>query len=208
MKKVYKKTKLVYGVGLNDADYHVHGESHLSEFVTNKKNAVCPFYNKWASMLERCYSDKYHETKPSYKGCTVCDEWLTFSNFKAWMEKQDWEGKYLDKDLLFVGNKQYSPDTCVFISKKLNSFMTERSALRGEWPIGVSFRTKKNVFDAKINNPFTGKREFLGYYCDPLLAHEAWLSRKLELACEFASLESDKSISEAIIKRYENYVES
>lgn len=30
----------------------------------------------------------------------MADEWNTFSNFKNWMEKQNWEDKQLDKDII------------------------------------------------------------------------------------------------------------
>ena len=47
-----KKIRLVYGVGISDADY----------FVTRKENGKtvwrCPYYRTWTHMLERAYSDK------------------------------------------------------------------------------------------------------------------------------------------------------
>jgi len=36
------------------------------------------------------------------------------------MERQDWEGKHLDKDILIPGNKIYSPDRCIFVSSLIN----------------------------------------------------------------------------------------
>ena len=93
--------KLVCGVGINDADYAVV-EWETIGYVNGKQNQKrvweCPYYKVWGSMLKRCYSDKYQERYQTYKGCTVSEEWLTFSNFKNWMEKQDWEGKHLDKE--------------------------------------------------------------------------------------------------------------
>ena len=77
-------------------------------------------------MLQRCYSESHLVRQPTYKGCSVCEEWLTFSNFKSWMEQQDWEGKQLDKDLLVYKNKIYSPETCVFVSSVINSFFVEK----------------------------------------------------------------------------------
>jgi hypothetical protein len=31
-------------------------------------------------------------------GCSVSDDWKYFSNFKLWMEKQDWGRKHLDDE--------------------------------------------------------------------------------------------------------------
>lgn len=95
--------ELVYGVGVDDLDYP------KKKLLPNGKYSFCPYYQRWRGMIRRCYSKAQLGKNPNYEGCTVCDEWLTFSNFKSWMEKQDWEGKELDKDLLVRGNKVYSP---------------------------------------------------------------------------------------------------
>ena len=120
-----KTRKLVCGVGNNDSDYVV---TKFETIVVNGKLKqkliwVCPYYRVWKGMLERCYSIKYQESQPTYIGCSVTDEWLTFSAFKNWMEKQNFEGMQLDKDLLIEGNKVYSPETCVFVSGMVNNFI-------------------------------------------------------------------------------------
>ena len=71
---------------------------------------------------------EYLERRPAYKDVVVRQEWLTFSNFKRWMEKQDWEGKQLDKDIIVLGNKVYSPETCAFVLGVTNGFITAREA--------------------------------------------------------------------------------
>ena len=112
-----KPKKLVCGVGINDADYAVQKLETVGYADGKRKQRlvwVCPYYQTWIDMLKRCYSDKLQERQPTYKGCSVSEEWLTFSAFKVWMEKQDFERKQLDKDLLFEGNKVYSAETCVF----------------------------------------------------------------------------------------------
>ena len=198
--------KLVYGIGINDSTTPTQKTTHNLE----RKRIVlwrCPFYRVWGSMLERVYSKKHLEKYPTYKDCTVCDDWLTFSNFKAWMEQQDWEDKQLDKDLLFPGNKLYSPETCVFISGVINKFLTESCATRGLYPIGVSFKQRNSKYSASVNNPFTGKREHLGLFTCPIKAHSAWRKRKLELACQLADLQTDVRVIKALIVRYENYQE-
>lgn len=114
-----KNKRLVYGVGNNDADYVVEKREEIG-YVGGKRRRklmwVCPYYQTWKDMIKRCYSTKCQEKFPTYKGCSVSADWHTFSNFKAWMEKQNWEGKQLDKDILIEGNKVYSPETCVFVS--------------------------------------------------------------------------------------------
>lgn len=153
-------------------------------------------------MLTRCYSTKFQERYPTYIGCTVAENWLTFSSFKAWMETQDWEGLQLDKDLLFEGNKVYSPETCVFISPMVNTFTNDRAAKRGEWLIGVVLHKPAGKFRAHCRNPLTGKKEYLGYFDCELEAHGAWRKRKLELAHELAAIQTDPRVAKALIDRY------
>ena len=118
------------------------------------------------------------------------------------MEKQDWQGKSMDKDIIFPGNRLYSPETCAFVLKATNSFVTANDASRGDYPVGVSLYKPTGKYHALCNNPFTGKREHLGYYSTPEDAHEAWRKRKHELAQFVAATESDPRVVEALKKRY------
>lgn len=200
-----KPRKLVWGVGTNDADY-VTQERETIGYVNGKQLRkqvwVCPHYKTWNHMLQRCYSAKYQEHKPTYKGCTVAEDWLVFSKFKAWAEAQDWEGLQLDKDILIEGNKVYGPDTCAFVTPLVNTFTIDRGASRGEWLIGVDWRKQKGKFRSRCSNPFTKKRDHLGYFTSEQEAHEAWRKRKLELAHELAAIQTDPRVAKALIDRY------
>lgn len=187
--------KLVYGVGLNDADYTVKPS-------VNGRQVWCPFYRAWSNMLKRCYDSKHQAKGSAYIGCVVCHEWLTFSNFKSWMISQSWNGKELDKDLLVKGNQVYSPDACVFVDGATNKFTTDSGATRGEWPIGVCFDNKSGKFRSYCCNPFSGRKECLGYFTCPEQAHQAWKKRKHELALQLADLQNDQRVANALRSRY------
>lgn len=195
--------KLVQGIGVNDADYSVTKYTLVNG--TRRQTWRCPYYEKWSSMLKRCYSNSTLTHGPSYHGCSVCEDWLRFSTFKTWMEAQDWEGKQLDKDLLVRGNKVYSPENCIFVSQQINTFVIESNAIRGEYPIGASWDKKYEKFKSQIKNPFTGKRQHLGYYNTPMAAHDEWLKYKHMFARLLAKEESDVRVSQAIINRYIDY---
>ena len=200
--------KLVYGVGVNDAEYVTQKFENFGYVGGKRKQKriwVCHFYGVWVDMLRRCYSEKFQEKCPTYRGCSVCEGWWLFSNFKDWVEAQDFEGKQLDKDILFPGNKVYSPETCVFTSFIVNTFVIERGKARGEWPIGVSWVKHVQKFQAECNNPFTKKKEYLGLFACQEKAHEAWLTRKLELAKLLAAEQDDPRVAKALIEKYENY---
>ena len=202
-----KPKKLVYGVGINDADYIVvkYETTEVNGVQKQKRVWSCKYYQTWKNMIERCYFAKAQEKYPTYIGCSVSEDWLVFSKFKAWMEKQDWEGKHLDKDLLFEGNKVYSAETCVFIEPLVNTFIIDSGAARGELMIGASWHKKKNKFQSSCKNPFTKKLEYLGLFTTEQEAHNAWRKRKLELAHELASIQADARVAKALIDRYSKY---
>ena len=150
----------VYGVG-----YFGNGEYKAWE---NGKNTR--IYNTWYDMLKRCYDKEYHKKQPTYKNCTVCDEWLNFQNFARWNEENYYEieGEVmcLDKDILFKGNKIYSPETCVIVPQAINKLFTKRQNDRGDSAIGTSPVDGKYMVRCHMINPKTGKskRKYLGIY--------------------------------------------
>lgn len=203
------KKSLVYGIGINNAGYAVKKYEEFGYEDGKQKSKLiwsCPYHETWTSMLRRCYSVKYQDRFPTYKDCTVSDEWLSFSNFRSWMMTQNWEGKELDKDLLIKGNKIYSPDTCVFVSQAVNSFTIESGATRGKWLIGVCWHKRDGKFQSYCSNPFTHKKDHLGYYTTEQEAHAAWLKRKLEIAHELAAIQTDERVAQALIERYTSYI--
>lgn len=201
-----KRVKLLFGVGINDADYVVKIHEDLEKIGGKRRRKqvwCCPFYARWKQMLTRCYSKRYQEERSRYIDCFVCEEWLRFSNFKAWMQTQDWENKELDKDLLIRGNKSYSPETCLFISRQVNQFLVESNSVRGEYPIGVSWHKDIEKFRASVSKK--GKGLHIGYFSTLEQAHKAWLDAKIIGAYELASEQTDHRVAAALIKRYEGY---
>ncbi len=203
-------TRLVYGVGINDAGYVIN-KTEIAGCVDGKRKRRtswgCPFYRVWTDMLRRGYSDKYKATHPTYRGVTVCKEWHTFSVFKAWMETQDFEGKQLDKDLLIRGNKVYSPEACVFVSRQVNNFLIDRGNARGAYKVGVCWHNRVGKYKAQCCNPITKKGENLGLFTTEQEAHDVWLTKKLEHAHNLATLQTDERVAKALVGRYTNYKE-
>lgn len=194
--------KLVMGVGINDLTYVTQSYENIDG--KQKLVWICPFYSTWRSMLKRCYSSKYHKTHPTYTGCSVVEEWKSTSNFREWMSCQDWKGLQLDKDILTKGNNIYSPDTCVFVHGLVNAFLCNHIYGSGEFPIGVSLNKKSGSYVAQCRNPFTKKKECLGYFNFPQEAHQAWKSRKRELSIELANSEyvTDERVAKSLINRF------
>ena len=203
-----KKNRLVYGVGIMDLDYVTNKYRNLG-IIGGKRRQIrvwqCPYYSAWVNMLARCYSPKTHEKCPTYLGCSVYEGWLVFSNFKMWMGTQDWINKQLDKDILFQGNKVYSPETCVFINQNVNKFILDSAATRGDYLIGVSWDKERCKYLSQCTDG-QGRKKFLGRFDTELEAHKAWLAFKLEQAKLLAAEQTDPRVAKALIDRYENYV--
>lgn len=129
-----RRRSMVYGVGVYDYNGQI---SHKDNELVN----IC--YSIWKTMLCRCYSPEFQRREPSYKGCSVCNEWKYFSNFKRWFDKHYIDGYQLDKDIFVKGNKVYSPITCCFVPHRINSLLTTNKKRRGKFAIGVSSKNVK-----------------------------------------------------------------
>jgi len=191
------KISLIYGVGLNDADYQVD--------IRGEKRLRCPYFTTWSNMVKRCYNTKTLSSYPTYTDTTVCEEWLTFSRFKSWMETQNWEGRELDKDLLGDGSS-YSPETCVFVDRLTNCFMLDCGSRRGSYKIGVDLYKPSGRFRARCSNPFTNTTEHLGYYPSEEGANSAWRERKKQLAIILSALQEDERVAKRLIHMYEETI--
>lgn len=166
-----------------------------------------PFYSVWRGVIARTLYPSRAKKVPTYARATIEDSWKYFSNFKAWMETQNWAGMELDKDILFKGNKHYGPNTCSFVPKQINTILRTNKKSRGRFPIGVYF--KNDVFRRK---PYRAcvmidkKNKHLGNYSTPHEAHKAWQWEKanqIEKALAwYAGLECFRTdVAEALTQR-------
>lgn len=149
-------------------------------------------YQTWQNMMQRCYDDKYQERQPTYKGCSVIEEWCNFQVFAKWHEENyDYEimqGWNLDKDILIKGNKIYSSDTCCFVPQEINTLFTRREAGRGKYPIGVN--RVGNKFKATIN--INSKATHLGIFITPKEAFQKYKTAKEKYLKEMAEKWKDQ----------------
>lgn len=138
--------KKVQGHGINDMPYGWASENEWNERV----------YRKWTHMLVRCYNENYHKTHPKYKDCTVCERWLTLSNFVEDFEKIDGYDRekflngelVLDKDIKSgkrgEKNKQYIMIECLLTTQGENS----KEAMRTREYHELSEETKRKLSEA------------------------------------------------------------
>ena len=187
------KRTSVYGIGINDANYVVNPSVDGVKFT-------CPIYRMWVAMFKRCYSGSSLSLRPSYVGCTVDERWHSFMAFREWVLAQpEWEGRQLDKDLLAENNKVYGPDTCIFITHRLNSFLATSHSNNSGLPIGVKKFRKK--FVAHSTN-LDGSRweSFPVFTMDE--AYSLYLKHKRTVGLVLASEHVDSRIVHAVEKKY------
>ena len=163
-----KAKHLVLGVGVNDLDVCARGN-------------IC--YEIWHSILQRTVDEKYKLLNKAYKDASICDEWLLLSNFKAWFDEYYVEGYCIDKDLLGLKSKVYSPDTCCFLPAEINAAIT-REKFERELPIGVM--RYKDRFKAVC------RLKYLGIFDTVEEAKTAYLKEKKKRITELANKWKDK----------------
>jgi len=119
------------------------------------------------------------------------------------MDRQDWQGKCLDKDIRISGNKLYSPNGCAFITQELNKLLLSSATIRGSLPIGVSYDKARDKYLAKCN--VKGKGKFLGRFTSVEMASDAYCKFKAKIIRE-AALANGSLCSE--IMQYASILES
>ena len=167
-------------------------------------------YELWGSVLERCYSVRILNKRPTYKDVTVCNEWHNFQNFAAWCETQEFFNAkddkgdiyQLDKDILVKGNKVYSPETCCFVPRAFNGLFISSRGSRGNYPIGVSYDKSCSKFKAKMS--YFGKLRHLGVFTTAEAAFNVYKETKESYIKEVANLWKDR-VDEKVYRAILNY---
>lgn len=142
----------------------------VGRFATNNN---CVEYVTWKDMLERCYSEKDKNDHLSYFGISeVCKDWWDYQNFGEWYETNKYdvnERLHLDKDILYAGNKIYSPYHCLLVPQRINMLFLNKPNNRG-LPNGI--KLYKKGYLAKYNG------EELGVYPTLEDAYEVYANAK------------------------------
>ena len=202
-KKSLAKRKRVCGKGINDAWYMVTGRG------ANGKKTICPYYRKWDSMIQRCYLPAAIKRRPNYIGCFVCEEWLVFSKFLIWIERQEKIYRLLfgmnifilelDKDIRIIGNQRYIDEACCFATGQVNRLLGNHGAARGPYPQGVSLDGKRYVAELSIE----AKSKHLGRFDTPEEASIAYRRAKKAEIIRVAGLQKDIRIRDGLLRHAE-----
>lgn len=129
----------------------------------------------WDNMMRRCYDRTALERNPTYEGCSVCEEWQTYSNFEKWFDDNYRDGCEIEKDIIKKGNKIYCPEYCCFVPRRINILLTSRKRFRGGTPVGVC-RRESGRYSADLD--MNGKRAHLGTFDTELEAFSVYKTAK------------------------------
>ena len=159
-------TKTSNGYGIN---------SHKNGTFMQVGGERVPGYATFQHMHHRCTTD-WIEEHPAYSGCYVVNSWMDFQDFKPWYDANVYSVKsdanmQIDKDLL--GQKYYSPDTCVILPGYLNTYLCHSEGeFIGATKQGNKWQAQCSIFNSKH------KQKYLGCYGTPEAAHAAWAKFK------------------------------
>lgn len=141
--KNYNRVEYGFNGYIGQGPYDTIDKSNL-----NNKGKARPSkaFNVWVAMHRR--AGNYSGEKPSYKDVAICEEWWNFQNFAKWYEENLYDSKgiplCLDKDILYPGNKVYSPHTCRLVPDPINQLFKSPPIKNSDLPTGVFRNTNKN----------------------------------------------------------------
>lgn len=191
------------GVACNPYDKTILNVAYVGDGKYSKeKDKEC--YTCWHNILIRCFDLKYKEKYPTYKDASIVDEWLDFQTFAKWYYDNIYyvpnERMEIDKDILIKNNKVYSPDSCVFVPRRINSLLINNKSIRGEYPVGVDMhrgrlRARCNTLNGSV---------FIGHFSSPETAFNAYKKFKENYIKQVAEEYKDK-IPEKLYKALCNF---
>ena len=178
--------------------------------MTDDGKKHCREYQMWKNMITRCYEEKYRYKAPTYFDVTVDPIWFYYENFYEWVNQQE-NYSYLkgtdyglDKDILIKGNRIYSPDRCILVPTRVNNLLLKSDAIRGKYPIGVSYSKQNNRYIAACGGKVNHK--YLGCFTNEIDAFNAYKTYKEDMIKRVATEEFEKkTITEQCYNALMNY---
>lgn len=149
----------------NWRDYKIygHGINNSPVPINIKGEGKCIYYALWNSMLERCFSEKFHKKQPAYIGTTVEESWVELMTFHYWakeygLNKDNKSILQLDKDILVPGAKHYGPETSCFVPRQVNNILIDRHVgYERIYPMGVTYCKRDKYFVATVSSLEKGR---------------------------------------------------
>lgn len=195
-----------YGVGfLGQGKYHC-SKRNLDGLISAPKA-----YYAWDDMLCRAYNPTAVEYAAyGGRGVFVNTFWHNFQNFAEWYLQHKIEDYYeIDKDILYQGNLEYGPNTCVMIPKYLNQGIAQGRTTSGPYLKGACKPADKDPSrKSERSKPFLGTWKNAPYYTTQEEAHFGWMAHRIDkIECYIEMYKQERlpslMVIEALTKRVE-----
>lgn len=166
--KITSPEKIFIGGISNSYAKTCFGVGFIGEGIFNSsiKNEHIGIYRIWSGMMSRGYSENWKGLKPTYADVVVCEEWHNLQVFGEWILNHPFYGLgyHLDKDLLFKGNRLYSPNTCTLIPDEINIIFKSYNVKnrKVDLPRCVDYEESSGMF--RVNGSLDGKAVYVGRY--------------------------------------------
>lgn len=202
MGNILNSMVLVYGIGSKGTNVKTCATHDGIRKLTKE-------YKMWSDMLFRC-TEKGWIRSPPYNGTTCSENFKSYEYFHKWCQEQigfsnrDENGRvwHLDKDILGMGKKHYSEDTCVFVPENINKMLIKSDRTRGEHCIGVNWHKAKCKFMASCRSGGRGSK-YLGYFNtekEAFLAYKAYKETYIKQIANEYKHQLDPRAYEALMK--------
>lgn len=171
---------LIYGYGIDDVEYSKEKRLWRKD-KTSKLLWICPIYSHWKLMLRRVFRDE------CYEDCFIDKNWLKFSLYRSWYIEncpdllKEW---VIDKDLLSEKLSRYTPDTCVFMDRDMNTRIISKRQKESELPVGVYYDAVRDNYQGYSTSG--GKRK-IKRFKTAREAHRFWQEGKMSSLSELIS---------------------
>ncbi|QGH72497.1 MAG: putative DNA-binding protein [Myoviridae sp. ctThM1] len=203
---------LLYGVGNSQVDICGPTSRKIGD-----KWVMYPEYLMWKGVLNRACSEGEKLRRPSCKESLCNPAWYLRKNFQDWYFAQehyyDSNGEILqiDKDIIFINNKTYGPETSALVPRYVN--IVTRKMSKGVMP-WVAYQRKGPRMINEFKNPWRfevfheGQSIRGSRYHTPLDAHLAACEVKIEcLHQTIGRYEKDISFQQKVCDGLTNRIE-
>lgn len=150
----------------------------VGKFKAYRHGKVTDEYKKWSSMFRRCYSEVDSKDRSHYGDCEIHEDWFNFQNFASWLTtNKHYKPEYqLDKDLLALGGKIYSPDVCCLVPTQINNILLDCKSKKKPLPIGAKKDKRSGKFIAAMS--VNAKNTYIGGFDTVDQAHKSYVKAK------------------------------
>lgn len=135
-----------------------YAKEMLSKRQRKHNMSKTSLYKAWRNMKLRCTNPNYTDyCDYGARGISICNEWMSFENFKNWALKNGYKEKKINgKNILSLDridvNKGYSPNNCRWATNKeqannkrnnVRYYYNGQNLTLGEWSeiVGISYGT-------------------------------------------------------------------